>query len=190
MNRLYIISNSIEAGARFGNITLSLSSPQFVVITGIDNLEAVSDRCIFIHDNMHPVESIKITELLLAKHGLNLKDENYLNKILLGIDQTLQSVNQMFDIYTDEWYTKKGGDQIRSLLESMGFTKDNGFEYAIGRNPQYRYYFIHAESPRMEVIINLFKGFINKRNNQIKESSIQINDPKGVFNQKSINYGW
>lgn len=186
MNRLYIISDSENNGSSFASMKLGLSSGMFKVITKLSDCNDVPNNCIFCHEDHHPMDSIKMTECLNKTGGFNIRDYNNIEAICNNLINVLNQVNSLFSMYTDTYSTNEGKKQLINYLQRMGYKKESLFDYVIGRNSQGGYFFIHPNSPRMEIIINLFKGRVYLRNKQIEDAvkhPYTINDPNGYLNK-------
>lgn len=181
MNRLYIISDSIENGSSFA-FQIGLSEGNFKVLTKYSDCEEIPNGVIYINDNHHPLEAVAINSELAIKNGVNLKDKEYLSSYLQNIIGQIQLCNSMFGEGTDV-SVRMGVKKLQSLIESDGLTVENGFEFTYMYNLAGRYYYLVPQSDKSKVIINLIKWKIgdNQRNMSHKIEGIKINDPHGVL---------
>lgn len=176
MDRLYIVSRTEETGGALG-FRLALSSPQYKVITKLEDLENLPEKAVFVSDDSNPApDSVKITEILRSRRFVYLKNEQYLLDVIGGIYSDLQLVNGLFDAFRSEESTKQGIRQLTEKLVGRGFTDINGLGFTITRHPK-GYFVIHGKTPLMKVFVNLLIGFVNNFNKRSEIPKFQPGKP-------------
>lgn len=187
MNRLYIVSSTELNGAAYGNIKLGLSSPMFKVITSIGDTNNVPNDCLYTCDECQPLDSVEIRDLIDKCGGRYLPSYNYINQFMELIYKEFSMAYDLYKDYLNDFGTKSGINRLTSNLSYLGLTPLKGYKYIITRDLSRGYFSMIPESPLMEVIINLFIGWINiNKPGEIKLPKIEINDPNNYFKLNKI----
>lgn len=179
MNRLYIVSATRESGLAYGNMDLGLSSPMMYIITGMEDLDKLPDTGLFVHDKSHPVDAVKITDTLL-KRGWRLFKEFSIERYMYDLKELLDTTNHMYMNKKSESDFNHGVSRISRALLRMNLWNITDQDFIINRTATGQFYII-PRHPFMEVLTNLFKGYITAIINTTVRNSIEINDPNGLL---------
>lgn len=170
MNKLRIISDTVEHGNVMG-FELHLSSPMFEVITSTKDLDRLPNSFVFIDDIHHPLEVIAIKEVISKEpfsNVIDLKNKEHVIELLEAIRGILTFNNQAVLNSTATNILVSTAATIESNINSMGFNLNNGFNFKIQYDYTNKFFWIQATTGKMEVIVNLFRGYIQNLYKQVR----------------------
>lgn len=160
MDRLFVISSDSLSGSSFAQMKCGLSYGQYKVITTYDEANAIPGKVVFIHDTNHPTESVAMQDCLLTKGGFNMKDQDYLDKVMSGLYNDIQEINSLFTSYNSDVSTKSAIEKLKDKFSWRGLVPASGFEYTIGRDITSHCMYFIPKSNWMTVFYNLYKGYV------------------------------
>lgn len=182
MNRLYIISRSEVEGMAHASMDLHLPSAQVKVIKNVRDTKMAPAECIFVMGDQLPDNAVELKTALSNSGGLGFKSIAELQNTMQQLVDRLRYESEMRRSSKSESTTKYGADNLKRDFESAGYTEERGFKYQFTRDSQCKYFYFIPESPRMQVIFNVFSGYMETlRLKETFHNPIQINDPNGLM---------
>lgn len=191
MNRLYIISDTVESGDAFAT-KYGFQSGAYSVLTKLSDVDGVPSGVIFVHDSHHPVDSIAIATKLKINKCLGLGEESDMRKFVYNLISTLSYVNSTYG-YGDDVQVRMGMRKLQSEFNNFQLDLAHGFSFTFMYNLNGKYFYVVPQSEKSKVIVNLIKWGIyeNKNNMSMKiDTGITTYDPHGLLDKKSDHFSW